>query len=308
MKASWVAGVTRCRLMLGRVIGPDHARTVAASGSLADAVGVLAGSAYGERVRGDLDLAGAERAVADTLLWHLRVLAGWLPGGGASVIRALAAWFELANIDARVAALLGDGREPAPFVLGGLATAWSRIEQSRSLDQVAEIVATSAWGDPGGRSPAELALGLRVAWARRVRASAPEAERWVAGAAALLVAREVLLAAGRPRRVQLRRLPWIGDDALGAGSVRDLRAALPAESAWALDATREVSELWRAELAWWRRIEHEAAALLRGVSDEGVVLAAVALLAADAARTARALRVAAAGGTTELIELVDGAL
>ena len=84
-------------------------------------------------------------------------------------MRALAAWFELQNIDARLAALAGDGREPQPFVLGALATAWPMIERARSIEELASALADSAWGDPGGRSPAELALGLRVVWARRVQ-------------------------------------------------------------------------------------------------------------------------------------------
>ena len=60
---------------------------------------------------------------------------------------------------------------------------------------MAQAVAASAWGQLDARSPAELTLGLRVAWARRVEEAAPEAADWVAGAGALLLARELLVAA-----------------------------------------------------------------------------------------------------------------
>jgi len=307
MRGGWVAGVTRARLLVSRVIGVEHACAVAGCRSLDDGVGVLAGSAYGERVQVGMDLEAAERGVAETLLWHLRILAGWLPPGGAGLVRTLAAWFELANIDVRLAALVSDGREPPPFALGGLATAWPRIEQARSVEEVADVVAGSAWGDPGGRSPAELSLGLRVAWARRVQDAAPAARDWVAGAVALLLARELVLDGSHARAAQLQRLADVGEQALRAGSIHDLQTALP-RGAWALQGITEPTDLWRAELRWWGRLERDAPALLRTWSDEDVVLASVTVLAIDAARAARALRAAAQGGGPELVEIVDGAL
>jgi hypothetical protein len=308
MSAGWVAGVARARLLLSRVIGIDHARTIAGCRSLGEAVGALAGSAYGERVQAGIDLKAAERGVAETLLWHLRIMAGWLPAAGAGLVRALAGWFELVNIDARLAALASDGHEPTPLMLGGLATAWARIEQARRVEEVVEGVAGSGWGDVGGRTPAELAIGLRVEWARRVRNAAPEAAGWVAGAGALLAARELFVAGSRAHLAQLQRLPGIGEDALGTGSLRELHAALPAQAAWALAGVSEPSELWRAELGWWGEVERDASRLLRTMGDGAVVLAAVALLAVDAQRTLRALEAAAQGGNPELVELVGGAV
>lgn len=308
MRAGWTAGVTRARLLLSRAVGAEQARVVAGCRSLGQGVDMLTGSAYGERVQVGCDLAAAERGVAETLLWHLRILAGWLPAPGAALVRTLAGWFELANVDARLAALVSDGREPTPFVLGGLATAWPKIEQARSVEDVADAVAGSAWGDPGGRSPAELTLGLRVAWARRVYEAAPEAADWVAGAGALLVARELVLSGSRARAAQLQRLPGIAENALGASSLRELQTALSAHGAWSLAGSSDPAELWRAELRWWLAVEREAPVLLRSWGDEAVVLAAVALLAVDAQRTARALRAAAQGGSPALVELVDGAV
>ncbi len=305
MKPAWTAGVTRARLLLSRRIGPGLASTVAGSSSLADGLAALASSAYGERARAGQALAAAERGLADTLLWHLRILAGWLPAAGAALVRALAGWFEVANIDARLAALAGDGREPAPFALGTLATAWGAADQARTIEDVADAVAGSAWALPRARSPAELAIGLRVAWGRRVAESAPDAADWVAGAMALLAARELLVAHGSAHAEQLRRYPGIDDRVLRASTLAALRDALGARAGWALGTITEPDELWRAELAWWDRVEEGSRLLLRRSDDEAVVLAAVALLAVDAQRTARALRSAAQGAGAGPAGLVD---
>ncbi len=281
---------------------------VASSASLADGVGALAGSAYGERVQARDDLAAAQRGVAETLLWHLRILAGWLPAEGAGLVRALATRFELENIDARLAALVGDGREPPPFVLGGLATAWPRVEEAHTVAEVHDALARSAWGEQPGSSAAELALGLRVASARRVQETAPEAGDWAAGAGALLVARQLFLEGAGTRIEQLARLPGIGQDALQASSLRELASALPARAAWALaQANDEEEELWRAELGWWLRVERDAQAMVRSPDARPAVLGAIALLAADAQRTARALA-SADGVAADGVEVVGGAV
>ncbi len=307
MKPGWTAGLTRARLLLGRAIGPEHARRIAGCRSLEEALGALAGSAYGQRVPAGNDLQGARRGVADTLLWHLRIIAGWLPPAGAGLMRPLAGWFELSNIDARVAALASDGREPPPFELGTLATAWSAVEQARSLDELTEAISASRWGRVDGGGSADLTIGLRVAWARRVQSAVPEAGRWVMGAGALLVAREVLVAGSRAHAEQLRQLPGIGDRALEAGSLPELRAALGEQAAWALAGIEAPSELWRAELGWWDQVERDAPEMLRALGDEAAVVAAAALLAVDAQRTVRALEAAARGGSPELVELIGGA-
>ena len=306
MTPGWVAGVTRARLLLGRAVGPTAARDIAARPSLEHAVAALAGSAYGERVQPGADLGTAQRAVAETLLWHLRILAGWLPAGGAALVRVLAGWFELVNVDARLAALAGDGGEPPPFELGALATAWPAIDEGRSSDAMAAAVAGSGWGEPGGRSPTELALGMRVSWARRAAETAPEAADWIFGAAALLAARELFTGAGPAHVAQLQHLPGVGAAPLSAGSIPELRDALGASAAWSLADTAGPDDLWRAELGWWARVECDARAFLHTTDDRAVVLATVALLAVDAQRTARALAAAARGGDPELVELACG--
>ncbi len=309
MRSGWVAGVTRARLLLSRTIGVEHARAVAGCGTLGEGVGSLAGSAYGERVHPGASLDAAQRGVEETLLWHLRIVAGWLPSSGAGLMRALAAWFELQNIDARLAALASDGREPEPFVLGGLATAWTRIEPAHTVEEIIAAVTGSAWGEAAAWGlPTDLTVGLRVAWAQRVVEATPAAAEWVAGAGALFLARELLLAGRRADSALLRALPGMGEDALAADSLDELRAALPMQAAWALAGCNEPSELWRCELRWWDRVERDAAALLHTWGDEDVVLAAVALLAVDAQRTMRALAAAARGGRPDLVELIDGAV
>jgi hypothetical protein len=284
-------------------VGFEQDLAIAGSASLAGGLSSLAGSAYGERVHAHDDLATAQRGVADTLLWHLRILAGWLPPEGAGIVRALAARFELENIDARLAALAGDGREPSPFELGGLATAWPRVEEARTTEEVREALGDSAWGEQAGPSAAELAIGLRVSWARRVWETVPEAAVWVAGAGALLVARELFVEGDRTRVAKLRRLPGIDEDAVLAGSLAELRAALPAHAGWPLAQVDDAGELWRAELDWWLRVERDGATMVRSQEARVVVLAAVALLAADAQRTARALAVAG-GAVSDAVELV----
>ncbi|MGZ4195356.1 MAG: hypothetical protein ACXVEW_05840 [Solirubrobacteraceae bacterium] len=295
MKPGWIAGVTRARLLVSRGIGPQHATEIARAPSLGDALAGLAGSAYGERVRSGQDLAIAQRGVAETLLWHLRILAGWLPAAGAALVRTLAGWFELVNIDARLAALASDGREPPPFVLGTLATAWGAVEGSRTIEEVANAVADSGWRVHRGSTASELALGLRVAWARRIQDSVPQAADWVAGAGALLVARELLVARTRGHAAQLLLYPGIDEQVLAAGSLPELSAAVGPRAGWALSGIGEPTDLWQAEIGWWDRVEDDALGLLRHTDDEVVVLAAVALLAVDAQRTARALQSAAHG-------------
>ncbi|MFI5079696.1 MAG: hypothetical protein ACHQCE_01390, partial [Streptosporangiales bacterium] len=79
MSTGWVAGSVRARALARRRLGAAAARQLAASGSLADALRVLAATHYGREDLGGQTLAGAQHAVARTVLWDLRVLAGWLP-------------------------------------------------------------------------------------------------------------------------------------------------------------------------------------------------------------------------------------
>ncbi len=300
MTASWVAGSVRAHAIARRRLGFAAARQLAASPSLAAAVEVLRSSPYGREVAPGATLAQAQHGTAATVLWHLRILAGWLPSSGVRALRALAGWFELANVDQHLRALAGRPAEP-PYRLGMLATAWPRLARATSPDQLRAELASSPWGDPGGSTERDIALGMRLAWADRVRGRVPAAAGWARGAAALLVARE-LVVTGRPlptgASVAARRLLGRGLPAEVGGSVAELAGTLPPDAAGALREVARPDELWRAEIRWWIRLRTEGAALLSkaGFAPEPVVGAA-AVLAADAWLVRAALELAARGGT-----------
>jgi hypothetical protein len=297
MTTAWVAASVRARAMARRRLGASAARSLAALPSVGAAVDALAATPYARDVRPGQSLAEAQHAVAGTLLWHLRVLGGWVPHGDARILRVLAGGFEIANTDERLRELAGSEGE-APFRLGSLATAWSRIEPATSVGQVREALARSAWGDPGADTPAAVHLGMRLSWAARVCLSIPAAEPWAAGAAALLVAREVTVAGRRPTEDAVRlAAPLLGAGWADARTVRELAAALPPAARWSLEAVTDPGDLWQAEAAWWLRLERDGFALLRRpLTSPEPVLGSVAVLAADGWRVRAALEVAARGG------------
>jgi hypothetical protein len=280
-----------------RRLGTAGARALAASASLTEAIELLARSPYGHRTRPGSDLAGAQRGVAEALLWNLRVLAGWLPAAGAELLRLLAGWFEIANVDEHLQVLSGQPAEP-PYRLGTLATAWPRLAAAGSADQLRAALAASPWGEPGGTGVRDIQLAMRLVWAERVAARAPAARAWAAGGAALLVARE--------RYARDLRLPaggeaaagrLLGRPALAAGSLAELAAAVPPVARWAVAGVPDPAGLWTAETRWWRRLRTDGARLLAGsgFGPERVV-GAVGMLAADAWLVRGALEAAARGG------------
>ena len=297
MRPGWTAGVTRARLLLDRTIGPEQARAsllarswprLSARSRAAPTV-----SACEPETSLPWPSAGSPRRCSG--------ICGSSPAGcrppARALVRALAARFELENIDARLAALAGDGREPSPFELGGLATAWPRIEPARTVEEVGGAARRLGVGRRRGRSAAELALGLRVAWARRVWEAAPEAADWVAGGGALLVARELLVGGGRAR----------SDAAAAAAGDRRGRARrrLARRAAWRAAPARGLGAggRERPERAVASRAALVGAGRARRARDAAAratrrsVLAAVALLAVDARRTVRALERRPHGGT-----------
>ncbi len=306
MRADWVAGSVRARLLVAeRTLGPEGVRELAEAASIQDALIVLARSPYRRDVELRADLAEAQRLVVATTLLHLRVLAGWLPREGAALLRALAAWFELVNLEDRVAYLAG-GRLRQPFELGSLAVAWPRASSAQTLEELRRTLATSAWGDPGGLTPAEVGLGLRLAWARRVVSEVPEAKAWAEGAVALLLARE-LFVVGRPvELVPVPSLPALGRAWQSAATFLEFAEALPGEASWALEGADSPEGLWRAEARWWDVVEREAASRMHaGFIGRPVVVAAAALLAADARRTVGALEAAVRSGLPGVAEVLD---
>jgi hypothetical protein len=315
VSAGWVAGSVRARALARRRIGGAEARRLAACGSLGEALTMLAATPYrigpggpgpdGERGappadagRDDLDaLAAVQHAIAEALLWDLRVLAGWLPQGGAQLMRALAGWFEIANVAERLAEL--SGRQPgAMFRLGALATAWPQLRRSGSPAELRSALAASAWKDPGGESADALQVGMRARWAQRVAALGEPAQTWAASALVLLLAGE-RFGSGRPANPVLRSVAatLLGPRAAAAGSLDDLARQLPTRLSWVLEPAGEPAGLWRAESAWWARTERDGRDLLAGSGlDKRPVLGAVVVLAADARRVGAALEIAARGG------------
>jgi hypothetical protein len=305
LRPGWVAGSVRARLLLDRALGLEQARALAASPSLDRALGLLAGSAYGRTRPAEAGLAAAERAIAETVLWHARVLAGWLPPDGAGLVRTLAAWFELANVEDRLA-YLGGGPSRAPFALGGLAAAGTGPEQAIGVAELRAALASSPWGDPGSDDPAAIRLALRIAWTRRALATVPEAATWALGAVGLLLARELLLAGRSAEQLAALQPPLPSTAWDVATTVATLREALPEAAGWPLAGLAGPNDLWRGEVAWRRRVEQEAGRLARGPElGRGTVVGAIALMALDGWRAAAALQSAARGGTPAAIEVFD---
>jgi hypothetical protein len=296
VSAGWVAGSVRAKALARRRLGAGVARQVAACGSLREALGILAGTAYAGVAQQAEGLAAVQHAINARVLWNWRVLAGWLPRGGLSLMRPLAGWFEIANIDELVEQL--DGRPPGErFELGALATAWPRLRGSASLGELRAALAASAWQDPGGDTGLEIRVGVRARWAQRVAALGRPAPTWAAGAVAMLVAGE-RFAAGRPLNpaVQGAAHGLLGA-AADAATYAGLRDGLPARLAWALEPAPSPDELWRAEAAWYARVERDGFGLLRSsASDWHPVLGAAAVLATDGRRAGAALELAARGG------------
>ncbi|WP_372735432.1 hypothetical protein [Nocardioides sp.] len=298
MSAGWVAGSVRARAMTRRRIGVAAVHDLAQCPSLDEAVAALARTSYGHEVSVGQDLASAQASVVASAVWNLRVLAGWQPQRGVTTIRLLSGLVEAVNVIAHLEGLLG--AEPRPtYRLGALGTAWSRIATTTTPDQVRQVLATSGWGDPGGSSLREVALGMRTGLADRIVGAVPDAAAWAAGDAALLLAREAILK-GRPLpdRARLVTGRMLGPAALGARTLSQLRESLPPLARWALDGVEEPHDLWRAEGRWWRRLADDGAALVRSSRPgEPVLVGAVALLAADAWQVRAALEVAARGGS-----------
>ncbi len=159
---------------------------------------------------------------------------------------------------------------------------------------------------PGGETPQAVHLGLRLSLARRALAEVPELRDLVAGAVALLLARE-LFVVGRPLELLLDRpLPGLPDGWERARTFAELAACLPPQAAWALRGVDRADGLWQAEAAWWRRAAREGDRLVRAGPGRELVVGAVLLLAADGWRVVAALAAAARGGV-DLGEVVGAA-
>jgi hypothetical protein len=254
----WVAGAVRAKALAARRIGRGGVRDIATAPTLSAALERLSVTSYGHELHTDGDLAQAQHDVWATLLWRLRVLAGWQPPAGAAIVRALAAGFQIANADG------------AGFQLGGLARRFGWHEGP--------------------------ALSRRLGWAHTVVATVPAAAEWALGAAAVLVATRVFLHAGKLTEQQARQARALLGTETGGG-LADFTRRLPATASWVLADVEQPSDLWRAERAWWHRVERDGSRLLRGSRFQSdPLVGAVGVLAVDTWRVQAALETAARGG------------
>ena len=321
MRSDWVAATVRAKAMARRRAGAGLCRDAAALPTLQQALELLSSTGYGPELAGSADLATAQQATRRSVLWQLRVLAGWLPVAGARMVRAAGAAFELANItvlhrrlqENTDAADTGQEHRVAPlpgyFELGGLATAWPRLSRAGSPAELVELLRTSPWGDPGP----DLSDTLSVVWLRRLAASAPQTMNWTVAGAALIAARRILLPAAPDRqalpagtpRLETLLQPLLGRTWQDTNDVAGFRAALPAAAARALEGVEDAGGLWRAEAALRSQIEDDGFRLLRsGLPGPDVAVGAVTVLAVDAWRVRAALAAAATGGGSEVLDAV----
>lgn len=300
VRIAWNAGAVRARLLGRRRLGREGRRDLARLGSLEDALRSLRGGPYGDDVGDARDLASAQWRVAATPLWHLRILAGWLPPAGGDLVRVLAGWWEVLNVENHLAGLAGATSFP-PYELGRLETAWDRLRRADSVEQVRSELAASPWLDPGADDLATVVTWLRLSWAHRVANELDQAARLAAGWAALIAAGDLLLGSSTRAGNSAHRVRELGWDWVAAGDVQGLRDRLPAEARWVLHDVEDPEELWRAEVTWWRTAEAEGHRRSRSVdSGPDAVLGAFALLLTDAHGVQSALELAAWGSDEEV--------
>jgi hypothetical protein len=291
VSAAWVAAGVRGRGLLRRRIGLAEARALAASPSLESALAVLTESSYGRDVRPGQDRASAQHAVSATVLWNLRVLAGWAPPFGAGPLRVLIGGYEISNVTGHLLELSGQPA-PVPYALGSLGTVWPSVSAAQTPRGVRDALRSGGWGDPESDELPAIRIALRLAWARRVFEEVPGAADWAVAGAALVVARvlvsQCLPSLGRSARTDASRV--LGSKWETATSPEDLVGHLPAAAAQLLDGATTHEQLWRAEASYWSMIEASAAELVaRPRSDATGMLGVAALLAVDGWRVRAAL-------------------
>ncbi len=303
MIADWVASSVRARGMAQRRVGRGGCDRIIASHDLEEAVAFLAGSVYGVRLAEATTLSEAQRAVSETVLWQLRVLAGWMPANGTHLLAAAAAGFEAENIVALAQQINGRADARKPFELGGLATAWPTVCTATSLADLSTALRESRWGDVGTLSDADgLSDILMAAWLQRLMTAAPAARPWAVTALVLVAARVRFVDQVEPalRFGQIVR-PSIADSWRSANSLAGFAAALPRSARMAVDGIRAPTDLWRAEMRLATTVEDDGARLLRGsMPGPEIILGAIALLAVDGWRVRAALASAAASANGSL--------
>jgi hypothetical protein len=283
MSGGWIAGDVRARgLAAADVL--DIADRVAATPDLVSACTLLGQTKWGHRIGEARTVGAAQRMVFDALLWQMRILAGWLPSEGVEAVRCCLLWFEIRNIEDRLA-YFGGAPAEAPYDLGRLGIISKALAGTSSPSDIRQLMRASAWGDASGDDVYAIRMALRRAWYRRVRAASPELRTWADAAAWLFASRERLA-----RRT--------GGTALAATP-----PSLPSTWSWATTVSWSEQNLWHAEERWWEQVRDEGARLLHGsTGSKEPVLGAMATLASSAHRIATALEIAEGGGTLERLD------
>jgi hypothetical protein len=280
MSGGWVAGDVRARsLAAGDVL--DIADRVAATPDLESACTLLGQTKWGHGVGEAATVEAAQRKVFEALLWQMRILAGWLPSEGVEAVRCCLLWFEIRNIEDRLA-YFGGAPAEAPYDLGRLGLISKGLAGTSSAADIRRLMRASAWGDAGGDDVYAIRIALRRTWYRRVRAASPELRTWADAAAWLFGSRERL--ARRAGGTVLAATP----------------PSLPSAWLWTTTASWYQQNLWQAEERWWVQVRDEGVRLLHGpMGSKEPVVGAVATLGSSAHRIATALEIAAGGGTME---------
>ncbi len=307
MTAGWAAASVRGSALVRRLVGPSGAREVAGSATWGDARAQLATTFYGRESPADVDRDTARTMAATAAMWQLRVLAGWLPVGASGLARLFAAPIEIANIEAHLENLDGAGPSRDPVPLGSLGVAWRRVAATTSPEQVRTVLTHSPWGDPGGAGPVEVAVGLRVAWARRLMRSVPETVPWAKGGLAVLIAREVFAFDRAVAPVTGRELDRLmGKGWRAATSIAELAHLVPEAASWPLAGIESPTDLWNAERNVARRVDLEATQLADGRRfTRSTVAAMMTLVLLDLRRIMAAVELAGRGpDPTEVFDAV----
>ncbi|MGA7271874.1 MAG: hypothetical protein WB239_12450 [Acidimicrobiia bacterium] len=279
MRPGWVSGALRGRMLASRRLDPGSRHALENARGLGASLGVLASTTYAHRLHPGMTLEEAQRQVGETTLWHLRVLAGWLPPGGGEDIGVVAGWFEMHNMIDHFAAIALSSAAPGPYRLGGLGTVWRKVVDTRTLEEARAILAVSDWGNPGEGDFLHMVRGVRVGWGRRLSETFEDQSHWGAGYMAIELAKDLFL---QPQ-ISGRRLRWPMDkpSEMSAPSMPDLVRALPPEASWVLKGSEDPGELWRAEDRWWARVARDSETMVfdRDLGRNTVIGASMALLA-----------------------------
>lgn len=308
MNVSWVAATVRGRGLSLRRLGVEGASRVAAATSLPDAIDALIPTAYGRELRAGMDLATAQHAINATLLWHLRVLAGWGPSIGTHPLRLFAAEFELANVEALFDRLRGGTPSP-PYVLGSLGLSWQAIASAGTAAEVRRALRSSLWGDPETDDPDGIRLTMQLARTRLLAAGVPEAADWAITDASLILARVMLNGALGELTARARRdaSSVLGSRWQQAASLPELVESLPRAGRAALSAVRELEDLFAAQVRRWAMLESSAIRLIaRTPASAANTIGVAGAMMADAWRVSGALTLAALGGS-DLTEVLNAA-